>query len=86
MKKRNKDELDKQIKREIKGTIALCAICAAWHIITAFLLNGNGTMLMGMPMWFVVSVFGEGIIAIAGIIILTRKVFADFDYDDEAGE
>ena len=81
-----KEQLDKQIKKEIKYTVLLCAICAAWHIITAFVLNGNGAMLLGMPMWFVVSCFGEGIIAIVGIILLTKKVFIDFDYDDEVEE
>ena len=86
MKKLNREERDKQIRREIKGTILLCAVCAAWHIITAFLLNGSGAMIFSMPAWFVVSVFGEGIIAIVGIVILTQKVFVDFDYDDEAAE
>lgn len=33
----------------------------------------------------VVSVFGSGIVAIIGIIILTKN-FADFDYDEEAAE
>ena len=31
------------------------------------------------------SVFGSGIVAIIGIIILTKN-FADFDYDEEAAE
>jgi hypothetical protein len=38
---------------------------------------------MHMPQWFVVSVFGQGVIAIIGIVLLTKKVFIDFDYDDE---
>ena len=38
-----------------------------------------------MPQWFVVSVFGSGIVAIIGFIILTKN-FADFDYDEEAAE
>ena len=86
MKKLSREQLNKQIKKEILGTILLCAVCAAWHIITAFVLNGSGHTIFNMPMWFVVSVFGEGVIAIVGIIILTKKVFIDFDYDDEAEE
>jgi len=86
MKKLSREELDKQIKREIKGTLLLTAIVAAWHIIFGFALNGNGKQMFHMPQWFVVSVFGSGIIAIIGIIILTKKVFVDFDYDEEAAE
>ncbi|MBE6037482.1 MAG: DUF997 family protein [Clostridiales bacterium] len=86
MSKLNKEQLDKQIKKEIKWTCVLTAICAAWHIITAFLLNGNGQFIWHMPAWFVVSVFGQGVIAIVGILLLTKKVFIDFDYDDEIEE
>ena len=83
LSKLSKEQLDLQIKKEIKYTCLLTAICAAWHIITGFALNGNGAQIMHMPQWFVVSVFGQGIIAIIGIILLTKKVFIDFDYDDE---
>lgn len=86
MSKLSKEELDKQIKKEIKCTCLLTAICAAWHIITGFALNGNGQQIWHMPQWFVVSVFGQGVIAIVGIIILTKKVFIDFDYDEEVAE
>ena len=83
LSKLSKEQLDVQIKKEIKYTCLLTAVCAAWHIITGFALNGNGAQIMHMPQWFVVSVFGQGIIAIIGIILLTKKVFIDFDYDDE---
>ena len=81
-----RDELNRQIKKESLSTILLTAVCAAWHIICGFALNGNGQTILHMPQWFVVSVGGSGVIAIAGIIILTRKVFIDYDYDDEAAE
>lgn len=84
MSKLNKKQLDRQIRKEIRYTCLLTAVCAAWHIITAFALNGNGRQIWHMPQWFVVSCFGQGVIAIAGIILLTRTVFIDFDYDDEA--
>lgn len=83
LSKLSKEQLDVQIKKEIKYTCLLTAICAAWHIITGFALNGNGAQIMHMPQWFVVSVFGQGVIAIIGIVLLTKKVFIDFDYDDE---
>ena len=69
----------------MKGTWILTIVCALIHIVPAFLLNGNGQQMFHMPQWFVVSVFGSGIVAIIGIIILTKN-FADFDYDEEAAE
>lgn len=86
LRKMTKEELDKQIKKEIKWTCILTAICAGWHIITAFVLNGNGQQIWHMPQWFVVSVFGQGVIAIIGIVLLTKKVFIDFEYDDEVAD
>ena len=79
----HQDRVMLQIRKEIKYTCLLTAICAAWHIITAFVMNGNGAQIWHMPAWFVVSVFGQGVIAIIGIVLLTKKVFIDFDYDDE---
>ena len=86
MKKLTREELNKQIKKEALCTLLLTALCAAWHIICGFALNGNGKQIMNMPQWFVVSVGGSGIIAIVGILLLTSKVFIDYDYDDEAAE
>ena len=86
MKKLNREELGKELRKEAQATWILTIVCALVHIVPAFLLNGNGAQLFNMPQWFVVSVFGSGIVAIIGIIILTKKVFADFDYDEEAAE
>lgn len=86
MKKLSREELGKELRKEAQATWILTAICALVHIVPAFLLNGNGQQIFNMPQWFVVSVFGSGIVAIVGIFILTKKVFADFDYDEEAAE
>ena len=86
MKKLSREELGKELRKEAQGTWILTIICALDHIVPDFLLNGNGQQMFNMPQWFVVSVFGSGIVSIIGIIILTKKVFADFDYDEEAAE
>ena len=86
MKKLTKDEKHQQCVREIKSTLLVCLICCAWHILTAFLLNGTGLYFLGMPAWFSVSTFGTIVIAIIGVIFLTRNVFLDFDYGDEEEE
>lgn len=86
MNKLTNQQKHEQCVREIKGTLIVTAICAAWHIITAFALNGSGMYFLGMPAWFSVSVFGTVILAIAGVCFLVKKVFVDFDYDEEREE
>lgn len=86
MEKLTKEQKHAQCVREIKGTFIVVAICCLWHILTAFLLNKSGLYFLGIPAWFSVSVFGTIILAIAGVIILLKFVFVDFEYDDEEEE
>ena len=69
--------------KEIKGTLLVTVLCCIWHVTTAFALNGSGKRFLGMPAWFSVSVFGTIIIALLGVWWLMKKVFIDFEYDDE---
>lgn len=86
MQKLSKEEKHLQCLREIKATIIVVLICCAWHISTAFILNGKGLYFLGMPAWFSVSVFGTIVLALAGVIFLLKKVFIDFEYEDEEEE
>ena len=86
MKKMTKEEKHVQCMREIKATLAVTALCALWHILTAFLLNGTGLYFLGMPAWFSVSTFGTIAIALVGVGVLMKKVFVDFEYDDAEEE
>lgn len=86
MKKLTKEEKHLQCMKEIKATFLVVVLCAAWHIISAFALNGRGTYLFGMPTWFSVSILGTAAIAIVGVIFLLKFVFIDFEYDDEMTE
>jgi len=79
-------EKHKQCMREIKGTLIVTLLCCIWHVVTAFALNGKGLYFLGMPAWFSVSVLGTIIIAIIGVIYLVKKVFVDFEYDEEVEE
>ena len=83
MKKLTREEKHEQCMKEIKATLLVTVICCLWHIITAFALNGNGAYFLGMPAWFSVSVFGTIVIALLGVWWLMKKVFIDFEYDDE---
>ena len=74
------------------ASVANINLVAAGEIEVAFAQNDiaywayNGQQMFNMPQWFVVSVFGSGIVAIVGIIVLVKTVFIDFDYDEEAAE
>ena len=83
MNKMSKEQKHTQCLKEIKATLIVTLICCAWHIITAFALNGSGLYFLGMPAWFSVSVFGTIVLALAGVWFLMKKIFVDFDYDDE---
>lgn len=83
MKKLTKQEKHDQCMREIKATLLVVAVCCIWHIATAFVLNGTGLYFLGMPAWFSVSVLGTIVLALIGVRILLKKVFVDFEYDDE---
>lgn len=82
MNKLSKQEKHRQCMREIRGTLIVAALCCAWHVLAAFLLNGTGKYFLGMPAWFSVSVLGTIVIALGGVWYLLKFVFIDFEYDD----
>ena len=77
MKKLTKQEKHEQCIREIRGTLVVVAICCA------FLLNGTGLYFLGMPAWFSVSTLGTIVLSLLGVWYLLKKVFIDFEYEDE---
>ena len=83
MKKLNNKEKHDQCIREIKATLIVVAVCCLWHIGTAILLNGTGLYFLGMPAWFSVSVFGTIVLSLAGVAFLLKKVFVNFEYEEE---
>lgn len=78
------EEKHKQILKEVKWTFLLILIVAAWHIGFAFALDGIDKMVLGMPLWFFVSTIGAFAISVAGVVLLLKYVFVNFDLGDEA--
>ena len=80
------EEKHKQILKEIKATLILIAIVAAWHIGFAFLLEDIDILICGMPLWFFVSTIGAFVISVLGVVFLLKKVFKNFDFEEESPE
>ena len=86
MKFMTNEEKHMQILKEVKATFILIAIVAAWHIGFAFLLEDIDMLVLGMPIWFFVSTIGAFVISVAGVAVLLKKVFKNFDLGEEAVE
>ena len=83
MKKLTREEMHKQCVREIRGTLVVAILTCVWECVWAFALNGNGKMFLGMPAWLSVSVFGSIVVCLLGVWYLMKKVFIDFEYEEE---
>lgn len=86
MKKLTEEEKHLQIMKEMKATLILIALVAAWHIGFAFLLNGIDVLVLGMPLWFFVSTIGAFALSVVGVCFLLKKVFVNFELGDELAE
>lgn len=80
------EERHKQILKEVKWTFLLILIVAAWHIGFAFALDGIDKMILGMPLWFFVSTIGAFVVSVAGVVLLLKYVFVDFDLGSEVDD
>ena len=72
-----------QADREAKATVvALLATIAVWALL-GFGLAGSGIELFHTPLWVLGGTIGTWIFSIAVCVFLLRRVFVDFDLDDE---
>ena len=72
-----------QADREAKATaIALLATIVAW-IVLGFGLAGFDIEIFHTPLWVVGGTIGTWIFALAVCVFLEKRVFVDFDLDDE---
>lgn len=79
-----REEKDRQIRREARATLILFVSCFLWNVLFAYGLSGTGARLFGLPVWWLISTPGMFIIAVAGVIFLLKKVFVNFELDDDA--
>ena len=83
MKKMNREEKDRQIRKEARATMILFLFCFVWNVAFAYGLSGTGARLFGLPVWWLISTPGMFVIAVIGVVYLLKKVFINFDLEDE---
>lgn len=74
----------KQANREAKATIVSLVVIVAVWLVGGFGLSGLDIKLWGTPLWIIGGCVGTWIAAIVVAVVLVKRVFVDFDLDDEA--
>lgn len=72
-----------QANREAKATIVALAVVVVVWIVTGFGLSAVDIEVFNTPIWVFGGTLGTWIAAIVAAVVLGRRVFADFDLDDE---
>ena len=72
-----------QANREAKATVVALAIVVVVLIAAGFGLSAFDVEVFGTPIWVFGGTLGTWIAAIVAAVVLGRRVFADFDLDEE---
>ena len=72
-----------QANREAKASVAALAIVVVVWIAAGFGLSAFVVEVFGTPIWVFGGTLGTWIAAIVAAVVLGRRVFADFDLDEE---
>ena len=72
-----------QANREAKATVVALAIVVVVWIAAGFGLSAFDVEVFGTPIWVFGGTLGTWIAAIVAAVVLGRRVFADFDLDEE---
>ncbi len=83
MKPTTKEEKNRQIKKEATATAVLFIICFIWHVGFGYGLSGSQIYAFNLPLWWILSTPGVFVIGVIGVIFLLKKVFVNFDLNEE---
>lgn len=72
-----------QANREAKATLVGLAVVVAVWIAGGFGLSALDIEIFSTPLWVFGGTIGTWIAAIAVAVVLGKRVFADFDLDEE---
>ena len=75
----------RQANKEVRATVvALACIIVVW-LVGGFGLAGTDIWVFHTPLWVIGGCVAPWIAAIVAAVVLSRRVFADFDLDEVAG-
>lgn len=72
-----------QANREAKATVVALVIVVVVWIAAGFGLSAFDVEVFGTPIWVFGGTLGTWIAAIVAAVVLGRRVFADFDLNEE---
>ena len=72
-----------QANKEAKATVVSLVLCIAVWAVAGFGLAGLDEKVLGTPVWIIGGTVGTWVFAIAVAVFLAKRVFADFDLDEE---
>lgn len=73
-----------QANREARATVVALAITIAAWAFFGFGLSGLDVQLFHTPLWVIGGTIGTWICSIVVVVILAKKIFANFSLDDDA--
>lgn len=72
--------------REALATLACAIVITALFWLAILLLKDSRETFFMMPLWFAVSCLGGYLLSIAGVILIVKLWFKDFDLESDAPE
>ena len=72
-----------QANKEAKATVVSLVLCIVVWAVAGFGLAGLDVKVFGTPVWIIGGTVGTWVFAIAVVVFLAKRVFADFDLDEE---
>ena len=81
-RKRSSGPIARKWRKPIATVVALAIVVVVW-IAAGFGLSAFDVEVFGTPIWVFGGTLGTWIAAIVAAVVLGRRVFADFDLNEE---
>lgn len=75
----------RQANKEARATVAALACIIVVWLVGGFGLVGTDIWVFHTPLWVIGGCVAPWIAAVVATVVLSRRVFADFDLDEVAG-
>lgn len=75
----------RQANKEARATVAALACIIVVWLVGGFGLAGADIWVFHTPLWVIGGCVAPWIAAVVAAVVLSRRVFADFDLDEVAG-